>query len=218
MKVIGLTGGIATGKSTVASLLRELGAVIVDADQLAREIVHPGQPAWQDILKDFGPGILNDDQTINREKLREIVFKDPTARRRLETITHPRIRDLAQERIASATAKRPEMVVYMAPLLFENKVHEWIRPVVLVTCKRNVQKQRLKERDKLSDSDIERHLDAQMPIGEKRKLADLVIENDGDLEELKRAVQNTWQKIKSTSPVPDTSHRKGRRGPGRPPE
>ena len=214
MNVIGLTGGIATGKSVVASLLREMGAVIVDADQLAREIVRPGQKAWQEILTTFGPDILKDDQTINREKLREIVFKDPIARKRLETITHPRIRELAQERISAAAAKQTEVVVYMAPLLFENKVHLWIRPVVLVTCDLDVQKQRLKERDKLNDSEIERHLSAQMPMKEKKELADLVIENNGDLEELKRTVQAVWRDIKSISLVPDTSPQKGPHGPG----
>jgi len=195
MKLIGLTGGIATGKSTVASILRELGAVIIDADELAREIVQPGKEAWREIVDAFGPEILQADKTIDREKLRKIVFQDPEARKLLESITHPHIRALAQERIEKLAAAGAEVVVYEAPLLFENQVHQWIRPVILVACDLATQKKRLKERDRLGEVEIRRHLDAQMPLEEKRKLADHVIENNGDLEELRRQVRDVWEKI-----------------------
>ena len=132
MKVIGLTGGIATGKSTVASLLNRLGAKIIDADQLAREIVQPDQEAWQDIVAAFGTGILREDKTIDREKLRKIVFKDKGARQRLESFTHPRIRALAQQKIQQLASEGTELIIYEAPLLFENQVHLWLRPVILV--------------------------------------------------------------------------------------
>lgn len=197
MQLIGLTGGIATGKSTVAAMLDELGAKIIDADELAREIVEPSQEAWQDIVADFGAEILQQDKTINREKLRKIVFKDETARKRLESITHSRIRTRAQLRIQKLAAEGVEIIVYEAPLLFENQVHLWLRPVILVTCEPATQKQRLRKRDRLGEEEIQQHLNAQMPLEEKRKLADFIIENDGDLEELRKNVIEVWEKIRS---------------------
>lgn len=194
--MIGLTGGIGTGKSTVAALLRELGARIVDADELAREIVQPGQEAWQNIVDAFGPGILHKDKTIDREKLRKIVFEDGEARERLESIIHPRIRTLAEQRIQQLAAEGAETIVYEAPLFFEKKAHLWIRPVLMVACDSAIQKQRLRERDRLSEREIEQHLRAQMSLDEKRKLADFVIENDGTMEELKRQVREVWEKLR----------------------
>lgn len=195
MKCTGLTGGIATGKSTVASMLRELGAKIIDADQLAREIVEPGQEAWKEIIEAFGKEILCTDKSIDREKLRKIVFKDETARRRLESITHPRIRALAQRKMQTLGAQGAEVLVYEAPLLFENRVHLWLRPVILVACDPATQRTRLRERDRLNDDEIEQHLKAQMSLEEKRRLADYIIENSGDLEELKRRVNEVWEKL-----------------------
>lgn len=197
MKVIGLTGGIATGKSTVASMLRELGAKIIDADDLAREIVRPGQEAWQDIVEAFGRKILREDKTIDREKLRKIIFKHKKARKRLESITHPRIRTLAQQRIQKLAAEGAEIIVYEAPLLFENQVHLWLRPVILVACDSATQKRRLQERDGLKEREIRQHLKAQMVLEEKRKLADFIIENTAALEGLKRQVKEIWEKIKA---------------------
>ena len=217
MKVIGLTGGIATGKSLVASLLQEMGAKIVDADELAREAVLPGQRAWQEIVDTFGSEILHSDQTINRGKLRGIVFKETRARKILESITHPKIRKLAQERIGQLAAQGAEVILYMAPLLFENEIHLWLRPVILITCDPESQKRRLRERDKLSEEEIEQHLGAQMPIEEKKKLADIIIDNSGDRERLKKEVKRIWEMIKSISTVPSTFPPKGPRKPGRPP-
>ncbi len=197
MKLIGLTGGIATGKSAVASMLRQLGANIIDADELAREIVQPGQETWQDMVTAFGTEILRGDKTIDREKLRKIVFKDEKARKRLETITHPRIRTLAQQRIRKLAAEGAEVIIYEAPLLFENQVHLWLRPVILVACDLATQKQRLRERDGLSEEEIQQHLKAQMTVVEKRQLADFIIENTGDLETLKKQVKEVWGKIKA---------------------
>ena len=196
MRVIGLTGGIATGKSTVAAMLRELGAGVVDADELAREIVRPGREAWQDIVDAFGSAILREDQTIDREKLRKTIFQDEEARKRLESVTHPRIRALAQEDIQKLAARGAEIIIYDVPLLFENQMHMWLRPVMLVACDSAVQKRRLQERDGLTAGEIEQHLRAQMPLDEKRKLADFVIENNSDLLELKKQVLEIWKEIK----------------------
>jgi len=196
VKVIGLTGGIATGKSTVAAMLQQLGARIIDADALAREIVEPGKEAWQEIVSAFGREILRADQSIDREKLRRQVFEDQQARKRLESITHPRIRTLAQQRIQQLAAEGAEIIVYMAPLLFENQAHLWLRPVILVACDLAKQKKRLRDRDKLTEGQIRQHLKAQMSLAEKRKLADSIIENNGSVEELKKQVQEVWEELR----------------------
>ena len=176
-------------------MLHELGAEIIDADELAREIVRPGREAWREIVDAFGVEILRDDRSIDRDKLRKIIFSDEKARKRLESITHPRIRALAQQKIKKLAAAGAAIIVYDAPLLFENQLHLWLRPVILVICSAAAQRQRLRERDRLSEEEIEQHLKAQMPLEEKRRLADLVIENDGSLEELRSQVQEVWEKI-----------------------
>jgi dephospho-CoA kinase len=136
VKLIGLTGGIASGKSTVSAILRRLGAKIIDADALARQIVEPHQPAWNEIVGAFGKEILQSDQTLDRKKLRKLVFDEPNARKKLEAITHPRIRRLAQKKIAESAATGAPLVVYEAPLFFETGIHVWLRPVVLVACEK----------------------------------------------------------------------------------
>jgi dephospho-CoA kinase len=198
VKLIGLTGGIASGKSTVSAILRRLGAKIIDADALARQIVEPHQPAWNEIVGTFGKEILQSDQTLDRKKLRKLVFDKPNARKKLEAITHPRIRRLAQEKIAESAATGAPLVVYEAPLFFETGIHVWLRPVILVACDTATQKRRLQERDNLTEAEIEQHLGAQMSLEEKRKLANYVIENNGTLEELESAVERTVQKVLAT--------------------
>jgi dephospho-CoA kinase len=216
MRIVGLTGGIATGKSTVAALLRELGAHVIDADEIARAIVRPGEDAWREIVDFFGEEILRADKTIHRRKLRKRVFADRHAREQLESITHPRIRASVQERIKDLEAQGVEIAVYEAPLLFENRVHQWLRPVIVVSCDPQTQRGRLEKRDRLTSAEIQQHLDAQMPLAEKKKLADYVVENDGDFEELKTKVRDLWNKINSTSPAPNRSPRTGQREPDRP--
>jgi len=199
VKLIGLTGGIASGKTTVATMLRELGARIVNADELAREVVFPGQDAWKEIVAAFGENVLREDRTIDRQKLRNLVFKNDLLRKRLESITHPRIRALAKVKAAELAAQGAKVVVYEAPLFFETNAHVWIRPVILVACDVAAQRQRLRDRDNLTTHEIDRHLAAQMPVGEKRKLADFVIENNGDLDDLRRQVKEVWDKIAGSS-------------------
>jgi len=216
IKAIGLTGGIATGKSTVSAILSDRAA-IVDADRLAREIVEPGKEAWREIVELFGREALREDETLDRAYLRQIVFQDPAIRKRLEGITHPRIRALARERIVERSRDH-EFVIYDAPLLFEAKIHHWLRPVILVACARAVQEQRLRQRDGLDDDAIERHLKAQMPLKEKRRLSDFVVENDGTLADLENAVATVWEDVVATSPAryifllkdpPESGHRSG---------
>jgi len=198
VKLIGLTGGIASGKSTVAAILRRLGASIVNADELSREVVQPGQDAWNEITKSFGSDILQEDMTLDRKKLRKIVFDNPEARKKLEAIIHPRVRALAEKRISELAASGSSVIVYEVPLLFEAQIHLWLRPVVLVACDIETQTKRLLERDHLTELEAQQHIAAQMSLAEKRKLADYVIENDTTLEELEQQVRAVLQKIQAT--------------------
>ena len=198
MKLVGLTGGIASGKSTVAAVLRGLGAAIINADDLSREVVQPGQDAWKEIIDTFGADILQEDKTLDRRKLRKILCDNHEARKRLEAIIHPRVRALAEKNIRELAAAGSSVIVYEVPLLFEAQIHLWLRPVILVACDIETQKQRLLERDHLTELEAQQHLDAQMSLAEKRKLADYVIENDGTLEELEQQVRAVLQKIQAT--------------------
>jgi dephospho-CoA kinase len=198
VNLVGLTGGIASGKSTVAKILESLGAAIVNADTLSREVVEPGREAWKEIVGTFGAEVLQPDQSLDRQKLRTIIFNNPNARRKLESIIHPRVRALAEQRIREHTAAGYGVIVYEVPLLFEGNLHEWLRPVILVGCDVDTQLQRLQQRDGLDRTQAQKHIDAQMSLAEKRRLADYVIENNGSLDELKRQVEAVLEKIKAT--------------------
>ena len=198
MKLVGLTGGIASGKSTVAKILRRLGAAIVDADVLSREVVAPGHDGWKEIVATFGREVLQPDQTLDRQKLRTIIFNNPEARRKLEAIIHPRVRALAEQRIREHGDAGFVVVVYEVPLLFEGNLHEWLRPVILVACDVNIQRQRLQQRDGIDAAAAQKHIDAQMSLEEKRRLADYVIENDGSLADLESQVRAVLAKIQAT--------------------
>ena len=198
MKLLGLTGGIASGKSTVAAILRRCGAAIINADELSREVVQPEQDAWKEIIAAFGSNILQEDKTLDRRKLRKIVFDNPEARKRLEAIIHPRVRAMAEKKIGELAAAGNSIIVYEVPLLFEAQIHLWLRPVILVACEIGTQRKRLLERDHLTEIEAQQHLDSQMNLEEKRKLADYVIENDGNLEELEQQVRAVLQKIQAT--------------------
>jgi dephospho-CoA kinase len=198
VKLLGLTGGIASGKSTVAKILERLGAAVINADDLAREVVQPGKVAWKEIIEAFGTGVLQPDQTLDRQKLRTVIFSDRDGRKKLESIIHPRVRALAEERIREHAVAGYAIIVYEVPLLFEGKLHEWLRPVILVACDLDTQRRRLQERDHLTRTEAQKHIDAQMSLAEKRRLADYVIENNGSLEELERQVQVVLEKIDAT--------------------
>ena len=198
MKLVGLTGGIASGKTTVAKILEGLGAAIVDADVLSREVVEPGQAAWHDIVSTFGGEVLQADQTLDRQKLRAIIFNNPRARKQLEAIIHPRVRALAEQRIREHSEAGYTVVVYVVPLLFEGNLQDGLRPVILVACDIDVQRQRLVKRDQLDGTTAQKHIEAQMSLEQKRRLADYVIENNGSLADLERQVREVLAKIQTT--------------------
>ena len=198
MKLVGLTGGIASGKSTVAKILGRLGAAIVDADVLSREVVAPGHDGWKEIVATFGREVLQADQTLDRQKLRTIIFNNPEARKKLEAIIHPRVRALAEQRIREHGEAGFVVVVYEVPLLFEGNLQQWLRPVILVACDVNVQRQRLQQRDSIDALAAQKIIDAQMSLEEKRRLADYVIENDGSLADLESQVRAVLAKLQST--------------------
>lgn len=195
---MGLTGGIASGKSTVAKILTELGAAIVDADILSREVVAPGHDGWKEIVATFGRDVLQADQNLDRQKLRTLIFNNPDARKQLEAIIHPRVRALAEQRIREHGEAGYAVVVYEVPLLFEGNLQEWLRPVILVASNVDLQRQRLQRRDGLDASAAQKHIDAQMSLEDKRKLADYVIENDGSLADLESQVRAVLAKIQAT--------------------
>ena len=193
MRLIGLTGGIATGKSTVARLLAARGAVIVDADVLAREVVEPGSPALAEIAAGFGDSVLTPDGALDRAALGAVVFADPAERRRLEAITHPRIAALMGERIAAGLASEAPLVVADIPLLFEGDRVGLVEGVLLVDTPEEVQLRRLMLRDGIAEAAARARVAAQMPLAEKRRRATWVIDNSGTPEETAARVAAWWE-------------------------
>lgn len=193
MLVIGLTGGIASGKSTVARILERLGATIIDADLLAREAVLPGTPAHRAIVAAFGTEVLLPDATIDRKALGRIVFANPDARRRLEAITHPAIARLSQARLAEARRSDAPAVFYVAPLLIEAGAADRVDDIWVVYADRETQLARLTERDGIGRGEAEQRLAAQMPMDEKASYGSAVIDNRGTSEETERQVVALWR-------------------------
>ncbi|MFP4310111.1 MAG: dephospho-CoA kinase, partial [Desulfococcaceae bacterium] len=194
MKTAGLTGGIATGKSTVAGFFRERGAEVVCADEAARDVVLRGKPAWTEIVAAFGREILGPDGELDREKMGRQVFSDPESRRRLEAIVHPRVFRWMDERIGEIRERNPAAVVIQdVPLLFESGMAARLRPVLVVYAPESVQLKRLMERDGRSEADARARIDAQMSIEEKRRRADRVIDNGGSPEETRRQVADIFE-------------------------
>jgi dephospho-CoA kinase len=179
--LVGLTGGIATGKSTVDAALRELGAHIIDADVLAREVVEPGEPALAEIVAEFGPGVLGPDGRLDRKALGAIVFADPDRRRKLEAMTHPRIRERFQQQIDALAAEHFRGLVFFdAPVMIESGNYRNMDRLVVVITDEPTQIARLMARDGIDRDEALRKIRSQMPLAEKAKLADYIIDNSGD--------------------------------------
>jgi dephospho-CoA kinase len=178
--LVGLTGGLATGKSTVSEILRGLGCVVLDADVLAREIVQPGEPALAAIAGEFGRDVLQPDGTLDRKRLGAIVFADPARRKRLEAITHPAIRERYRARLAELQAQGFEgIVIWDAPVMIESGGYRDVDRLVVVITDETTQRARALTRDG-DRADVERKIASQMPLADKARLADYVIDNSGD--------------------------------------
>ena len=188
MRVLGLTGGIGSGKSMVAQRFAELGAVVIDADQLAREVVEPGQPALQEIATTFGPDVILPDGHLDRKKLAGVIFADPAERARLDAITHPRIRERMEAQI-EARRSGPGVLIVDIPLLYENKRTSSVEKVIVVWVDPQTQLRRIQDRDGLSAEAARQRIAAQMPLDEKRARADHVIDNSGRLDHTRRQVE-----------------------------
>lgn len=194
--ILGITGGIASGKSTVAHMLQELGAPMIDFDLLAREVVEPEKPAWKEIIKYFGDGVLREDRSLDRKKLSQMVFDNPGKRKKLESITHPRIMDLYLERVREVAKSHSTPILQaVIPLLFEASLEELVHKILVVSVPREMQIDRLTRRDHISREQAERILKAQLPIEDKLKHADFVIRNEKGLEETRKQVMDLWQTL-----------------------
>ncbi|MBP2643156.1 MAG: coaE [Firmicutes bacterium] len=195
MKVIGLTGGIACGKSTVSAMLQQLGAVIIDSDKLARQVVEPGRPAWQEIVEWLGQDILTVNQQINRGKLGEIVFASASERLKLEAITHPRIKEAMEDSLAAAQASDCSVAILDVPLLFESGWHKKTDANWVVWLPFAIQMERLMKRDALTESQAKSRISSQMNLEKKRQLANIVIDNSHSLEYTRKQVVKAWQQL-----------------------
>lgn len=194
----GLTGGIASGKSTVARMFAAKGAYLIDFDRLAHEIIQPLEPAWKHIVKEFGSEILKPDQTIDRGNLGKIVFCDSRKRKILERITHPAITRKWHDELNRISQRDPDAIILSEiPLLFEKRMQSSLDGVILVYSPATVQINRIKQRDNLSETEARKRLSAQLPIDDKIKYSDFVVYNDGPLEKTKKQVEAVWEKLQN---------------------
>lgn len=195
--LIGVTGGIASGKTTVTHMLRDLGALLIDYDLIARQVVEPGKQAWKEILDYFGSEILQKDQQIDRKRLSKIVFNDLEKRRKLESLTHPRIHDEFVRQLISMAKKNPGAIFQVSiPLMIEQDLQYMFHKLVVVYVPEEKQIERLMERDRISEAEAHTIIKAQLPIDEKLRHADFVINNAGFPEETKKQVDYLWLKLK----------------------
>lgn len=197
--ILGVTGGIATGKSSVVRMFQELGAIVVSADALAREVVVPGAPALRKLVERFGKTVLLADGSLNRKALAEIIFSDPRARDDLNRIMHPAIALLAETRLRELSRER-RLIVYEAPLLYEAGAEGRVDRVLVVTADEPTQTRRLMERDEIGEAAARNRIAAQMPLAEKIRRADYVIDNSGPLPQTEGQVRDLFRRLQAPRP------------------
>ncbi len=199
--IVGLTGGIVGGKSTVASMFRDLGAKIIDADILGHSVILPYKPAWKKIVKLFGEDILRKDLTIDREKLGKIVFADQVLLKKLNEITHPEIIKLIKNEINLArdkTHNQEKILIIDAALIYEAKMDRLMDKIIVVYIDEDEQVKRLIKRNNLSKDEASQRIKSQIPMKEKIKMADYVIDNNDTLDKTKKQVETIWQSLLSS--------------------
>jgi dephospho-CoA kinase len=200
MILVGLTGGVATGKSTVAKMFKQCGAVVIDADELARDVVNPGKPAWREVVKTFAKLVLNPDRTLNRRALGAIVFGNRAKLRRLERIIHPRVAHEQARLTRRAARKNPHgIVIYDVPLLFEAGVDKRVDKIIVVIADRETQIARLKKRNGLSRTEAIRRIRSQMPLARKRRRADYVLDGTTPRKLLVKQASHLFKKLLTLS-------------------
>jgi dephospho-CoA kinase len=190
---VGLTGGIGSGKSEVSRRLEAHGAVVVDADRIAREVVEPGTPGLAAVAAEFGPGVLRSDGALDRERLGAVVFADENARRRLNAIVHPLVRQRSAQIVAGLPADA--VVVHDIPLLAENRLAAGFDLVVVIDAPEDAQVERLRRDRGMAEADAKARIAAQATREQRRAIADVVIDNGGDLGQLDRQVEALWDRI-----------------------
>jgi dephospho-CoA kinase len=194
MLLVGLTGGIGTGKSTVARMLEKRGAVVFDADVLARQAVAPGTPGFEQVIERFGPNVLAPGGGLDREALASIVFSDPAARRDLEGIVHPEVRRMFAEG-CEEYRDSDRVVVFSAPLLVETGMHTAFDLLIVVSAPVATQIERLMRDRGMGERDIQARIAVQLPLEAKAEVADILVDNEGTLEELERRVEQVWRDL-----------------------
>lgn len=198
MIVAGLTGGIATGKSTVSAIFESAGAIIIDADHIAREVVKKDTPAWYKIVEHFGRDILLPGGEINRPLLGDIVFNNPMKKDILNDIVHPFVKAQTHKRLKQIERATPGAVVILdVPLLIEAGMHKGLPEVIVVYAPEHIQLQRLRQRDNLSEIDALARIRSQMPIEDKKKWASIIIDNTGTKDKTRGATLSVYQYLKS---------------------
>lgn len=198
MVVIGVTGGVGAGKSTVAGLFRELGAVVLDADAITHELMEPKRLVWRAVVRAFGEGMLNDDQTINRKRLAAVVFEEPERRRQLEAIVHPQVvRRIKQELHRLQRSRRVRAVVLDVPLLVEVGAQRMVDALVVVTAPSAAQRERLQQQHGWSDEEVSKRLTAQWDLSAKVALADYVVDNGDGRTATRTQVKHIWNQLQA---------------------
>ena len=201
--LLGVTGGIASGKTTVANMLNHLGAPIIDFDMIARQVVEPGKQAWKEIVDYFGKQVLQEDDTLDRKRLSDIVFRDFEKRKKLESFTHPRIGEEFLKQVEELTGKDPDAIIQVVvPLLIELNLQFQFHKLLMVYIPEEQQVERLAERDGISKEEAANILKAQLPIDEKVGYADFVIHNEKSLEDTRRQVEELWETLKEIQKAP----------------
>ncbi len=198
MLTVGLTGGIACGKSFVSELIAKKGALIVDLDQVAREIVQPGTAAWSDIISVFGSDIVDKKGNIKRKELGQVVFNDERLRQKLNDITHGRIIKHVQkemDKFYNNPKNRGKALIIVAPLLIESGMDKMVDKIIVIICKEEIQKRRLMLRDKITEEDSIKRIKAQLPLEEKAMYADFIIDNSYSPENTSKEVNEIWDRL-----------------------
>jgi dephospho-CoA kinase len=197
VQVIGLTGGIATGKSTVSAILKKAGAEIIDADRIAREVVKKGLPAYREIVENFGETVLLSNGEINRSVLGDLIFNDPRKKQLLNRIVHPHVRRETNRQLKDMENSSPDTIAVLdIPLLFEAEMHKDLSEVIVVYAPEHIQIKRLMKRDNISEADAVARVRSQMPIEEKKNRATIVIDNSGTMQDTRKQTLEIFKTLK----------------------